>query len=260
MVFTPPPQPHDSTHRGRQTLRAQNLFENLDWLVTPNDRIGLVGANGTGKSTLLKVLAGLDSLDGGSLTVQKGISIGYLPQEGLSLSGRTVFAECLTRLRRICALEQEQEDLTRRMARTGPRRRPSTPRWPTASTAWTASSARATATPSRPRWAACSPAWASRSAIGSRRTEEFSGGWQMRIALAKLLLEKPNLLLLDEPTNHLDLEARNWLEDYLSAYPHAFVLVSHDRYFLDVTVRKRRWSCGTRACISTPAATRATSS
>ena len=72
----------------------------------------------------------------------------------------------------------------------------------------------------------------------SRRTEEFSGGWQMRIALAKLLLERPNVLLLDEPTNHLDLEARNWLEDYLNDYPHAFIIVSHDRYFLDVTVRK----------------------
>src|SRR5206468_9057363 len=72
----------------------------------------------------------------------------------------------------------------------------------------------------------------------TRQTEEFSGGWQMRLALAKLLLEKPNVLLLDEPTNHLDIEARDWLEEYLNNYENAYILISHDRYFLDVTVKK----------------------
>ena len=85
----------------------KTLFENLDWLVTPNERAGIVGANGTGKSTLLKILAGMDSLDAGSITVMKGASVGYLPQEGLSLSGRTVFAECMTVFADLLALEQD---------------------------------------------------------------------------------------------------------------------------------------------------------
>src|ERR1035437_2914818 len=96
------------------------LFENVDWLVTPNERAGIVGASGTGKSTLLKVLAGIEGLDSGTVTTQKGVTIGYLPQEGLSLSGRTVFAECMTVFAELRALEDEQEDLTRRMAEIDP--------------------------------------------------------------------------------------------------------------------------------------------
>src|ERR1043165_5693967 len=96
------------------------LFENVDWLVTPNDRIGVVGANGTGKSSILKVLAGIAGLDSGSITTQKGVTIGYLPQEGLSLSGRSVFAECMTVFAGIRALEDEQERLTHRMADLDP--------------------------------------------------------------------------------------------------------------------------------------------
>jgi ATP-binding cassette subfamily F protein 3 len=213
------------------------LFASVDWLVTSNERAGIVGANGTGKSSLLKVLAGIEGLDSGSLTTQKGVTLGYLPQEGLTLSGRTVFAECMTVFAELRALEDEQEDLARRMADLDP-----------ASPEYTQVADRFHHVDSEFR---ARDGYAIEAQVGSvlsglgfpqrdwkRRTEEFSGGWQMRIALAKLLLEKPNLLLLDEPTNHLDLEARNWLEEYLVSYPNAFVLVSHDRYFLDVTVRK----------------------
>src|SRR3954453_3623937 len=213
------------------------LFENVDWLVTPNDRIGIGGANGTGKSSILKVLAGMDGLDSGSISTQKGVSIGYLPQEGLSLSGRSVFAECMTVFAGLRALEEEQEALTRRMAEldpAGPEYAQVANRFHLAESEFRA----------RDGYAIEAQVGSVLSGLGfphrewKKRTEEFSGGWQMRIALAKLLLEKTNLLLLDEPTNHLDLEARNWLEEYLSNYPNAFVLVSHDRFFLDVSVRK----------------------
>jgi len=213
------------------------LFEELDWLITPHERTGIVGANGTGKTTLLKVLAGIDSLDGGTKTVMKGVTIGYLPQDGLSLSGRSVFAECMTVFADLRALEEEQETLTARMAEldhTSAEYGQVADRFHRAESEFRA----------RDGYAIEAQAGTVLSGLGfsredwKRRTEEFSGGWQMRIALAKLLLEKPNLLLLDEPTNHLDLEARNWLEDYLQQYPHAFVLVSHDRYFLDVTVKR----------------------
>ncbi|HXK02356.1 MAG TPA: ATP-binding cassette domain-containing protein, partial [Verrucomicrobiae bacterium] len=213
------------------------LFESADWLVTPNERAGIVGGNGTGKSSLLKVLAGIEGLDSGSMATQKGVTIGYLPQEGLSLSGRSVFAECMTVFAGLRDLELEQERLAHRMAELDPA---------SAEYAQVADRFHRAESEFRARdgFAIEAQVGAVLSGLGfpqrdwTRRTEEFSGGWQMRIALAKLLLEKPNLLLLDEPTNHLDLEARNWLEEYLGAYPHAFVLVSHDRYFLDVTVRK----------------------
>jgi len=216
---------------------AKTLFENVDWLVTPNDRIGIVGANGTGKTTLLKILAGMEGLDYGGITTMKGVTIGYLPQEGLSLSGRTVFAECMTVFAGLLSLEQEQQELAHRMSELDPA---------SAEYAQVAERFHRAESEFRARdgFAIEAQVGMVLSGLGfpqrdwTKRTEDFSGGWQMRIALAKLLLEKPNLLLLDEPTNHLDLEARNWLEGYLAEYPHAFVLVSHDRYFLDVTVRK----------------------
>jgi ATP-binding cassette, subfamily F, member 3 len=213
------------------------LFENADWLITPNDRVGLVGANGTGKSTVMKVLAGLDTLDYGTLTIAKGTTAGYLPQDGLSLSGRTVFAECMSVFDELRAMEQELETLMHRIAELD---------HTSAEYADVADRYHRLEHEFQTRDGYSIEAEVGRVLMGlgfgkqdwQRQTDEFSGGWQMRLALAKLLLQQPNLLLLDEPTNHLDLEARNWLEDYLRNYPHALLLISHDRYFLDVTVNK----------------------
>src|SRR5579863_2117683 len=213
------------------------LFENADWLITPRDRIGLVGGNGTGKSTLMKVLAGMDTFDSGSLTVAKGTSAGYLPQDGLTLSGRSVFAECMSVFDDLRGMETELESLMHSMAELD---------HTSAEYSAVADRYQRVEHEFRTRDGYSIESDVGRVLMGlgftkedwPRMTDEFSGGWQMRLALAKLLLQKPNLLLLDEPTNHLDLEARNWLEEYLHDYPHALVLISHDRYFLDVVVNK----------------------
>ncbi len=213
------------------------LFEDVNWLITPNERTGLVGGNGTGKSTLLKVLAGMETLDYGQRTHVRGMTLGYLPQDGLALSGRSVFAECLSVFDELLALEVEYEQLTHTMSEADPKSR----EYAAAADRY---SEIAELLHVHDIYTLDAQVGAVLGGLGfskedwERRTEEFSGGWQMRIALAKLLLQKPSLLLLDEPTNHLDLESRNWLEEYLQSYENAFVLISHDRYFLDQTVSK----------------------
>ncbi|HEY0785820.1 MAG TPA: ABC-F family ATP-binding cassette domain-containing protein [Acidobacteriaceae bacterium] len=213
------------------------LFEHANWLITPSERTALVGANGTGKSTLMKVLAELDTLDYGSVQRTRGMSIGYLPQDGLTLSGRSVFEECLSVFDELRGLQAELEALSVSLGSLDP----AGPDYALAAERYSRLDARFHAGDG---YALDAQVGAVLGGLGfakedwARRTEEFSGGWQMRIALAKLLLAKPDLLLLDEPTNHLDLETRNWLEDYLRSYPNGFILISHDRYFIDSTVTK----------------------
>jgi ATP-binding cassette subfamily F protein 3 len=213
------------------------LFEDVNWLIGPQDRIGLVGANGTGKSTLMKMIAGVEQLDHGEVSRMRNMRIGYLPQDGLQTAGRSVFAECMSVFGALKQMERDMESALAAMSELDP-----------ASSAYAEAAERFSALDSEFR---AKDGYALEAKVGTvlnglgfskndwqRACEEFSGGWQMRIALAKLLLEQPDALLLDEPTNHLDIEARNWLEEYLNNYPSAFVLISHDRYFLDVTVKK----------------------
>ena len=211
------------------------LFTEANWLIRNKEKTALVGANGTGKSTIMKVLAGQETLDYGQMQQTRGMSIGYLPQEGLTLAGRTVFEECLTVFDELREMEREIERLGGQLAELDH-----------AGAEYEAAAERYSMLQERfhalDGYALDAQAGGVLTGLGfgkedwTRQTDEFSGGWQMRIALARLLLAKPNLLLLDEPTNHLDLETRNWLEEYLRTYPFGYILISHDRYFLDVTI------------------------
>ncbi|MSO19995.1 MAG: ABC-F family ATP-binding cassette domain-containing protein [Acidobacteria bacterium] len=213
------------------------LFEDFNWLLTPQDRVGLVGGNGTGKSTLLKILAGIEHLDEGTLSSIRNLTTGYLPQDGLSASGRSVLEEALSVFGDLHDAEREMEVLTLRMGEIDPEGeefRRAAERYHKLEIVFNAGDGYQLETQAK----LVLDGLGFRPAEFSRDTQELSGGWQMRLALAKCLLLKPHLLLLDEPTNHLDLEARNWLESFLHDYPHAVVLVSHDRYFLDASVNR----------------------
>jgi ATP-binding cassette subfamily F protein 3 len=215
----------------------RTLFDRVTWQIGDGDRVGLCGPNGAGKTTLLKILADIDEPDSGVVAKPAGLTIGYLPQDGLAHQGRTVFEEASSAFQPLLDIKAEMHDIEHRLADA------SVPQ-----EEHDAMLARYAELQDRFRLgdgysmdlriATVLRGLGFEPEDSERQCETFSGGWQMRIALAKLLLGRPNLLLLDEPTNHLDLEARNWLEEYLSAYPYAVILVSHDRYFLDSVVTR----------------------
>jgi ATP-binding cassette subfamily F protein 3 len=208
------------------------LFTNIDWHLKKGERVGLVGENGAGKSTLMRIIAGQVEHTGGELQFAKGATVGYLPQDGIVTKGKGLFAEVMTALTELQAIEKELAVLTARLAEMpydDPGHEGLLDRFGHLQEEFRLKGG-----------------YAMEAEVGTvltglgflaedweKECGEFSGGWQMRIALAKLLLQKPNVLLLDEPTNHLDIEARNWLEGYLQAYPYSVILVSHDRFFLD---------------------------
>jgi ATP-binding cassette subfamily F protein 3 len=213
------------------------LLDSVTWFVGDRDRVGLCGPNGAGKTTLLRMLAGLDESDGGEVIRPTALTIGYLPQDGLSHAGRTVFAEASEALRPLLDLKAEMHDLEHRLAddTVPPEAHDAMlERYSEAQERFRMGDGYAIEL----RVATILRGLGFAPADFETQAEHLSGGWQMRLALAKLLLQEPGLLLLDEPTNHLDLEARNWLEEYLSRYPHAVILVSHDRYFLDAVVER----------------------
>lgn len=214
------------------------LFDNVSFLINKSDRIGLVGKNGAGKSTMLKILAGVQVPEEGTIAHPNDYTVGYLPQDGITTTGKTVYDEAATAFSELLALEATIHKLTGEIDQ----------RTDYHSAEYTARLNKlAEANEHFSRYGGFTmQADIERTLKGlgfagddmQRLTDEFSGGWQMRIELAKILLRRPDCVLLDEPTNHLDIESIQWLEEFLKNYEGAVVLVSHDRVFLDAVTNR----------------------
>jgi len=207
---------------------GQQLLQDCTWRIGRGERIGLVGPNGAGKTTLCRILAGVEETDAGRVHRDSGVTVGYLPQEVTTGEDRTVLAEALSGFDEVWRLEAELESLASRMA--GPDAGPEL----TETYGEVQHRFEALGGYRLEAEAKIILGGLGFSPDGAHRPlAEYSGGWRMRAALARLLLLRPDLLLLDEPTNHLDLESLQWLENFLAAYEGSVVIVSHDRYFLN---------------------------
>jgi ATP-binding cassette subfamily F protein 3 len=212
---------------------SQVVLEDVNWFVPKGARVGLVGPNGAGKSTLLRMVAGQIEPDTGLIALPRETTVGYLPQEVFGIAGRTVLEHALEAFAELRAIADECRRIEHELAEMpadDPRHDAVMARYTELRGDWDA----------RGMYDMDAQAERVLAGLGFRNTDfgrdcgEFSGGWQMRLALATLLLRQPDVLLLDEPTNHLDIEARTWLEEFLAAYQGTIVVVAHDRYFLDV--------------------------
>lgn len=208
------------------------LLKDVSVLINPHDRVGLVGPNGAGKSTLLRILTGTVVPDTGTVNKAGYVTVGYLPQDGVTTSGRSLYSEVESAFEDVVTIQRELDEAREALARMDPGD-------PSSADTLEVMGELQHRLEDLDAYRMKSKIERVLMGLGfpitdfERQTEEFSGGWQMRIALAKLLLKEPSLLLLDEPTNHLDLDSLQWLEEYLRGYDGAIILVSHDRAFLD---------------------------
>lgn len=221
------------------------LLDEISFLIIPKDRIGLVGKNGAGKTTLLKMLAFMQEPSLGQITKPKDITLGYLPQHMVHQDGKTVKEEALVAFSEILDLQQQIESVNKQLSE---REDYESEYYLTLIDDLTHLNEHFTMLGGNDFEGEVEKALLGLGFLRSdfdRPSNEFSGGWRMRIELVKILLRKPDLMLLDEPTNHLDIESIQWLEDFLKGYPGAIILVSHDRAFLDnVTQRTIEISLG----------------
>ena len=229
----------------RVDFGGTNLFHDIGFIINKRDRIALVGKNGAGKSTLLKIIAGLQQPTAGTISRPKGFTVGYLPQVMNHIDGRTVYEEAELAFAHIHEMEAELEKMNNELAS---RTDYESEDYHRLIEEYTHLNEQYTMMGGSHYEAEIERALTglgfSRNDF-NRPTNEFSGGWRMRIELAKLLLQHPDILLLDEPTNHLDIESIQWLEQFLARSGNAVLLVSHDRAFLNaVTNRTIEISCG----------------
>ena len=210
-----------------KSFGGRTLFEGVNFRLEEYDRLALVGANGAGKTTLLRIISGQEDADAGRVVLAKGAHLGYLEQEAIEMEDRSIFEEVMSSQVEIVEAERRLHALEAQLGEN-----------PTEQQLAAAGRAR-DAYENLGGYTIESKVRAVMFGLGfkegdlARSTSEFSGGWQMRIALAKLLVRNPEVLLLDEPTNHLDLESVKWLEGFLRGYSGSIVVVSHDRDFMD---------------------------
>ena len=208
---------------------GQELFQDLSWTISGAERIGLVGPNGAGKTTLCRILAGVEEPDAGRVSRARATTVGYLPQEVAVAGDRSVLGEALSGFDEVWQLEREMEAVASALATASADVDALTARYGDLQHRFEALGGYRLETEAKTILGGLG----FRTAEVTRPITEFSGGWRMRAALARLLLLRPSLLLLDEPTNHLDLESLGWLESFLADYDGTVVVVSHDRYFLN---------------------------